>query len=80
MALSSRYPDDERSHRIASPLGIAVQDHIIVGKCGHASLKAMKLIWQAAWVRTAALPFNAHKKKQTHVNELTWGRFGLVLS
>jgi DNA repair protein RadC len=29
---------------IASPLGIAVQDHIIVGKGGHASLKAMKLI------------------------------------
>jgi DNA repair protein RadC len=29
---------------IASPLGIAVHDHIIVGKGGHASLKAMKLI------------------------------------
>jgi DNA repair protein RadC len=29
---------------IASPLCIAVHDHIIVGKGGHASLKAMKLI------------------------------------
>ena len=29
---------------IASPLGIAVHDHIIVGKSGHASLKGMKLI------------------------------------
>lgn len=29
---------------IAQPLGIAVHDHIIVGKNGHASLKGMKLI------------------------------------
>jgi DNA repair protein RadC len=29
---------------IAGPLGIAVHDHIIVGKEGHASLKAMKMI------------------------------------
>ncbi len=29
---------------IAAPLGIAVHDHIIVGKQGHASLKALKLI------------------------------------
>jgi len=29
---------------IASPLGIAVHDHIIVGKNGHASLRAMKLM------------------------------------
>jgi len=29
---------------IAKPLGIAVHDHIIVGKEGHASLKGMKLI------------------------------------
>jgi DNA repair protein RadC len=29
---------------IAGPLGISVHDHIIVGKDGHASLKAMKLI------------------------------------
>jgi DNA repair protein RadC len=29
---------------IARPLGIAVHDHIIVGKGGHASLKALKLI------------------------------------
>jgi DNA repair protein RadC len=30
--------------QIATPLGIAVHDHIIVGKNGHASFKAMKLI------------------------------------
>jgi DNA repair protein RadC len=29
---------------IARPLGIAVHDHLIVGKDGHASLKALKLI------------------------------------
>jgi DNA repair protein RadC len=29
---------------IAKPLGIAVHDHIIVGRNGHASLKAMRLI------------------------------------
>jgi DNA repair protein RadC len=29
---------------IAAPLGIAVHDHIIVGRGGHASLKGMKLI------------------------------------
>ena len=29
---------------IAKPLGIAVHDHIIVGRNGHASLKGMKLI------------------------------------
>ena len=29
---------------VAGPLGIAVHDHIIVGKDGHASLKALKLI------------------------------------
>lgn len=29
---------------VARPLGISVQDHIIVGKDGHASLKALKLI------------------------------------
>ncbi|KAB2865820.1 MAG: JAB domain-containing protein [Bauldia sp.] len=29
---------------IARPLGIAVHDHIIVGKSGHASLKGLKLI------------------------------------
>jgi DNA repair protein RadC len=31
----------------ARPLGIAVHDHIIVGKNGHANLKGMKLIWPA---------------------------------
>ena len=30
--------------KIAKPLGIAVHDHIIVGKEGHASFKEMKLI------------------------------------
>ncbi|QDW42240.1 DNA repair protein [Bradyrhizobium sp. KBS0727] len=29
---------------IAAPLGISVDDHIIVGRRGHASLKGMKLI------------------------------------
>jgi DNA repair protein RadC len=29
---------------IADPLGIAIHDHIIVGKNGHASLKGLKLI------------------------------------
>jgi DNA repair protein RadC len=29
---------------IASPLGISVHDHIIVGRNGHASLKGMRLI------------------------------------
>jgi DNA repair protein RadC len=29
---------------VASPLGIGVHDHIIVGKDGHASLKWLKLI------------------------------------
>jgi DNA repair protein RadC len=29
---------------VAWPLGIAVHDHIIVGKDGHASLKELRLI------------------------------------
>jgi len=29
---------------VAPPLGVAVHDHIIVGKDGHASLKALKLM------------------------------------
>jgi DNA repair protein RadC len=29
---------------VAKPLGIAVHDHLIVGKDGHASLKGLKLI------------------------------------
>jgi DNA repair protein RadC len=29
---------------VARPLGISVHDHLIVGKDGHASLKAMKLM------------------------------------
>ena len=30
---------------IAAPLGIALHDHIIIGKSGHVSLKGMPLIW-----------------------------------
>jgi DNA repair protein RadC len=30
--------------QIAAPLGIMVHDHLIIGKDGHASLKALKLI------------------------------------
>ena len=30
--------------QVAKPLGIAVHDHIIVGKAGHASLKALRLM------------------------------------
>ena len=29
---------------VAMPLGIAMHDHIIVGKDGHASLKGLRLI------------------------------------
>ena len=29
---------------IAKPLGVAVHDHIIVGRDGHASLRGMRLI------------------------------------
>jgi DNA repair protein RadC len=41
------HADIQMTHEIvnvARPLGIAVHDHIIVGKEGHASLKALKLI------------------------------------
>lgn len=31
-------------HDIAKPLGIALHDHIIIGKAGHASLRSLKLI------------------------------------
>jgi DNA repair protein RadC len=30
--------------QIATPLGISVHEHIIVGKNGHASLRGLKLI------------------------------------
>jgi DNA repair protein RadC len=33
---------------VANPLGIAVHDHLIVGKDGHASLEGLKLIWRAS--------------------------------
>ena len=29
---------------IAAPLGIAVHDHLIIGKDGHASFRALKLM------------------------------------
>jgi len=29
---------------VARPLGISVHDHLIVGKDGHASMKALKLM------------------------------------
>jgi DNA repair protein RadC len=29
---------------VAQPLGIAIHDHIIVGRDGHASLKGLRLI------------------------------------
>lgn len=29
---------------IAKPLGITLHDHIIIGKSGHASLRALKLL------------------------------------
>lgn len=29
---------------VARPLGIAVHDHLIIGKAGHASMKALRLI------------------------------------
>jgi DNA repair protein RadC len=29
---------------VARPLGISVHDHLIIGKDGHASLKALKLM------------------------------------
>lgn len=29
---------------IAKPMGIALHDHVIIGRNGHASLKGMKLI------------------------------------
>jgi len=35
---------DEALVDVARPLGIAVHDHIIVGRGGHASLKGMRLI------------------------------------
>ena len=43
-AVAGRYPHDKAIVQIATPLGISVHDHIIVGKNGHASLKGLKLI------------------------------------
>jgi DNA repair protein RadC len=38
------YPTPRRIFTVAGPLGIAVHDHLIVGKDGHASLKGLRLI------------------------------------
>ncbi len=43
-AVARRYPDDQADRAVAGPLGIAVHDHLIVGKDGHASLKGLRLI------------------------------------
>jgi hypothetical protein len=43
-ALARRHQMTQAIVEVARPLGIAVHDHIIVGKDGHASLKALKLI------------------------------------
>src|SRR5262245_18956539 len=40
---------------IAKPLGIAVHDHIIVGKNGHSSLKGLKLIYRTAIAQQPSL-------------------------
>jgi DNA repair protein RadC len=40
---------------IARGLGIEVRDRIIVGRDGHASLKALRLIWAAHAPRTTRL-------------------------
>jgi len=34
---------------LTQPPRISVHDHIIVGKNGHASLKGMRLIFEALW-------------------------------
>jgi DNA repair protein RadC len=39
-----RYRDDQEIVAAASPLGVLVHDHIIVGKHGHARLKGLGLI------------------------------------
>jgi hypothetical protein len=35
---------------VATPFGISVHDHIIVGKSGHASLRGLTLIWRCSAV------------------------------
>jgi hypothetical protein len=46
LAVAGRHPDNPRAIvDIAEPLGIAVHDHIIVGRNRHASLKGMRLIY-----------------------------------
>jgi hypothetical protein len=43
-AVTGRFQMTQQIVTVASPLGIAVHDHIIVGKDGHASMKGLKLI------------------------------------
>jgi len=40
---------------VARPLGIAVHDHIIVGKEGHVSFKSLRLIVGAVYWRTSVI-------------------------
>ena len=43
--VSPQHEDAQRAIiDIATPLGIAVHDHIIVGKSGHTSLKGLRLV------------------------------------
>jgi hypothetical protein len=43
-AVARGHSDDAADRGDCKPPGIAVHDHIIVGKDGHASLKGLKLI------------------------------------
>src|SRR4051812_27233261 len=45
---------------VARALGIAVHDHLIVGKDGHASLRALKLMWGfASWIGGLGVPLRS---------------------
>ena len=64
---------------IATPLGISVHDHIIVGKNGHASLKGMQLIWRisrGATLRPRGVPFRwpARRRARASCSESRRGR------
>jgi len=52
-AVAVRYPHDQGDRPDRPPLGIAVHDHIIVGKNGNASLKGLKLIQASVAVATS---------------------------
>jgi hypothetical protein len=57
---------------VARPLGIAVHDHVIVGKDGHASLKEMKLIQSGELERA---PWRAYGRRSTSVRSLYGARW-----